>query len=75
MLGDVFPAGSGHDSSRALPAIWERSGDFAEQVSAIQTAAASLLEAAQAGDQDGIGEGLRGVFGTCRGCHTDFRAR
>ena len=75
MLGDVFPSGSGHETSRALPAIWERSGEFSEHVSTLQSAAAGLLEAARAGDEAGVGEGVRGVFGTCRGCHTDFRAR
>jgi len=75
MMGDVFPDGTAHAESRALASVWDSPGDFSEKVGTIQTAASQLLSAARANDMNGVGEALRAVGGTCRGCHTDFRAR
>ena len=75
MAGDAFPEGSGGEGSRALPAIWENQGGFMERVQALQSAAAQLDEAASSGDMDATMEAAGALGQTCRGCHTDFRAR
>jgi len=74
-LANAFPAGSAGPGSRALPAIWENRADFMNKVSAIQSAAQSLVTAAQSGDADAIGAALQQVQGTCQGCHQPYRAR
>jgi len=74
-LANVFPAGSGGAGSRALPAIWEDRDDFMDKVTAIQSASAALVSAAQAGDPDGVTSALQAVQGSCRACHQTYRAR
>lgn len=72
-LANVFPAGSGGEGSRALPAIWENRADFMNKVTAIQTAAAQLVTASRSGDADAISNALRAVQGTCGSCHDTYR--
>lgn len=73
-LANAFPANSVGPESGALPAIWEDRDTFMNQVTAIQTATVRLTEAAESGDAAAVGEALRAVQQTCRGCHQSFRA-
>ncbi len=73
-LANAFPAGSG-EHTRARPAIWENRNDFMDKVSAIQTASSRLVTAAHSGDSDAIAAAVQSVRGTCRDCHTTYRAR
>ena len=75
----LWPAGSdnetdGNARTRALPAIWETFPAIVEKADALKTAAADLVPAAGAGL-----ESLQGAMGavgeSCKGCHTDFRAK
>ncbi len=75
MLSDIFPAGSGGEGSRALPAIWEDAEGFAAVVAEMQAGAQRLADAAASGDMEATSEALRGVQQGCRSCHTNFRAR
>ena len=74
-LANAFPAGSDGPGSRALPAIWENRSDFMDKVSAIQSASAALVDAAESGDSGAIQSALQGVQGTCGACHQPYRAR
>ena len=74
-----WPAGSdnetdGNARTRALPAIWETFPAIVEKADALKAAAADLIPAAGAGL-----ESLQGAMGavgeSCKGCHTDFRAK
>ncbi len=75
MASDIFPAGSLGEGSRALPDIWEDAAGFGEALSAFQSAADALAEAARAGDMTGVGDAAAGLGRTCGGCHRPFRAR
>ena len=72
-LGNAFPAGSDGPGSRALPAIWENRSEFMNRVSAIQSATANLVTAAESGDATQVQEALSGVQATCSACHQPFR--
>lgn len=70
-LANAFPAGS--EGGRALPAIWSDRDGFMDRVTAIQTATAGLVEAAEAGNAEAVGAAMQAVRGTCAGCHQTFR--
>ena len=75
MTADIFPEGSDGEGSRALPEIWADAAGFGEALSAFQTAADGLAEAARAGDMAAVGDAAAGLGRTCGGCHRPFRAR
>ena len=68
-LANAFPEGSGGPGSRALPAIWENRMDVMNKVSAIQSETARLVQAAEAGDGDGIDAAMSAVQNACGSCH------
>ena len=74
-----WPAGSdnqteGNATNRALPAIWETFPAIVEKADALKTAAADLVPAA--GESLEALQGAMGAVGqSCKGCHTDFRAK
>jgi len=69
MLPEAFPANSGGEGSRSLPAIWSSSAEFAERVRAMRVAAAGLVEAARGGNAEAIGTAQTAVQQACAGCH------
>ena len=75
MASDIFPEGSDGEGSRALPEIWSDAAGFGEALSAFQSAADALAEAARAGDMTAVGDAAAGLGRTCGGCHRPFRAR
>lgn len=66
----LFPEGS--QGGDALEDIWENPDDFADKVSAFETAA-SDFQAAVAAD-DGIMQAFQQVGQACKSCHDDYRA-
>ena len=74
VVPDVFPASSDFGDTTALPAIWEKPGEFKAAVDAFTAAAAALPAAAAAG-----GDAYRAAFGalgkSCKGCQTNFREK
>lgn len=75
MASDIFPEGSLGEGSRALPDIWDDAAGFGEALSAFQSAADALAEAARAGDMTAVGDAAAGLGRTCGGCHRPYRAR
>ena len=79
MLSQLAPNGFAvegtHEDSRAKKAIWEDKEDFAEKVTAFQTASAALAEAAKTGDADKAKAAFGDAGKTCKGCHTDYRSK
>ena len=72
----LWPEGSDNESiddTRALPAIWEDLGDFADKHAALGEATAELEMVAG----DGL-DALRGAIGAvgnaCSACHDEYRA-
>lgn len=74
-MGKWFPEGSGVESSRAKPEIWDDKykEEFAQDITDLQAASVQLIAAVQSGDQGKIGAALQGTGKTCGGCHKQFR--
>ena len=75
-VGGGFPKGSGPESGRktdALPAIWERPGDFAKAADTLVGATRGLQSAAASNDLARVKAAAGQVGGTCKGCHDQFR--
>jgi cytochrome c556 len=75
--GPMMAAGTSNadlpGKTRALPAIWENPERYAELEEALREAVAGLV--AVAGDgADALGPAVTAVGGSCRACHSDFRA-
>ncbi len=74
----LFPAGSTQHPTEALPAIWEDWSGFEALAREMQTAAAALGQAAQAGGAEPSKAAMRhfrDTARTCKACHDDFRER
>jgi cytochrome c556 len=78
-LQQLFPEGTDKAAgleTAALPAIWEKWGDFEQVAMRFQEETAKLAEVAEAGDMAAIGQQL-GVVGKegCGACHESFREK
>lgn len=73
MLPEAFPAGSGGEGSRSLPAIWNDAPAFSARVRAMRVAAAGMVEAASNGSAEEIAAAQTAVQQACAGCHMQFR--
>jgi cytochrome c556 len=80
-LQQLFPEGTAKGAaagveSRALPAIWEKWGEFEQVAMRFQEETAKLAEVAQGGDMAAIGQQV-GVLGKegCGACHETFREK
>ena len=71
---EVFPAGSGVEKSKALPAIWENPDDFADAMNRLIEASDEMARAAKTGEMSEIGPAIQALGGSCKGCHDDFKA-
>lgn len=60
------------EDSDALPAIWEKPEQFAEEFDEFAAAAAGSSEAVKGG-QANVGAALQKLGGACKECHDDFR--
>jgi cytochrome c556 len=74
IAGHVFPETSRTGKTEALPAIWEKPGEFKKALGTFQTAAAQLAKVA-----DEAPSAMAGPFSNlakaCKGCHDDFRKK
>jgi cytochrome c556 len=78
-LQQLFPEGTDKAAgleTAALPAIWEKWGDFEQVAMRFQEETAKLAEVAEGGDMAAIGQQL-GVVGKegCGACHETFREK
>ncbi len=74
MALNAFPEATGGEGSRAMDAIWENWNDFLTKARALKEGADALAAAAGSGDMAAVDEAMSAVGGSCRGCHTDYRA-
>ncbi|NNF28962.1 MAG: cytochrome c [Gemmatimonadetes bacterium] len=74
MALNAFPEATGGEGSRAMDAIWENWDDFLTKARALKDGADALAAAASSGDMAAVDEAMSAVGGSCRGCHTDYRA-
>ncbi len=72
-IAGLFPEGSSSDSSRAKEGIWQNWEAFLASATALSTAADALAVAAEENNADAVKEHMQKLFGTCKGCHDQFR--
>ncbi len=74
-----FPAGTGPDTgvkTAAKREIWTRAADFRSEAAAFAAATRNLAAAAAKSSDPGVLEPqIRRVGGTCKSCHTAFKAK
>ena len=70
-----FAPGSEKGKTRAKPAIWENTDDFAQKLANFRSEAAALAEAANAGDKTATVEQFKQTGGTCKACHDNYKSR
>jgi len=70
----LFPKGSTTGKTKALPAIWEKSDEFAKDAKALKSAASELATAAKAGDDAAVTAKVKALGEACGSCHKAFRA-
>lgn len=76
-LAAFFPPGTDPNrvTTAALPAIWQRSADFAAAAQKLQREAAKLAAIAKSGDAPGFDAQFQRVNAACNQCHEQFRKR
>jgi len=67
----LFPKGSTHPESRAMPEIWEKWAEFEQSMKEMETKAAELASAAK--NKGDVGAAAKAMFGNCKSCHDGFR--
>ncbi|HEX9265229.1 MAG TPA: cytochrome c [Candidatus Binatia bacterium] len=70
----LFPAGSTSGKTKATPAIWEKSDDFAKAAKNLSKASGELAAAAKSGDDAAVNTKVKAVGEACAACHKQFRA-
>jgi cytochrome c556 len=70
----LFPKGSTTGKTKASPAIWEKSDDFAKAAKNLGKAAGELAAAAKTKDDAEIGVKVKALGDACGSCHKAFRA-
>jgi cytochrome c556 len=69
----MFPPGSTDHLSHAKPSIWERPGQFHEEMQRLHDASESLVAIAASGDRDKLNASFETLRDTCDSCHETFR--
>ena len=73
-IPSLFPKGSTTGKTKATPAIWEKSDEFAKLAKSLSKASGELAAAAKSKDDAAIAVKLKEVGETCSSCHKPFRA-
>ena len=76
-LAAFFPPGTdpNHVTTAALPAIWQRSAEFAAAAQKLQREAAKLAAIAKSSDTRAFDAQFERVGAVCNECHKQFRKR
>ena len=70
-----FAPGSEKGKTRAKPAIWENTDDFAQKLANFRSEAAALAAVADTGDKAATIEQFKQTGGTCKACHDNYKSR
>lgn len=70
---DAFKQEAVSEKSRAKTEIWSDWAGFEKAASRFETASAKLAEAA--GGKGDMGAAMKELFGSCKGCHKDYRKK
>lgn len=76
-LPSWFPAGSGPEAGKteALATVWQKPDEFKKDAVGFAAAAHATNLAAQSGKVDAVKASLAALGGSCKTCHTVFRAK
>ena len=75
MPWDGFDPSTKGEKSAALPAIWEKSGDFKQAAEHFENEAAKLAQVSKSGDESAVKAQIGAVGKSCGGCHEHFREK
>jgi cytochrome c556 len=75
MPWDGFDASTKGEKSAALPAIWEKAGEFKQAQERFENEAAKLVQVAKSGDEGAIKAQIGATAKSCGGCHENFRQK
>jgi cytochrome c556 len=70
----LFPKGSNVGKTKATPAIWEKSDEFAKAAKNLSKTSGELAAAAKSKDDSAVAEKFKAVGEACASCHKAFRA-
>lgn len=73
-IPSLFPKGSNVGKTKATPAIWEKSDEFAKEAKDLSKASNELASAAKSKDDAAIAAKVKAVGEACSSCHKQFRA-
>ena len=68
-----FPEDSESSDSDALADIWMDFEDFESKLVDFQKAAKNMNTAAQSGDKDAVGNAMKDLGKSCKGCHKKYK--
>lgn len=74
-IPSLFPKGSTTGKTKATPAIWEKSDDFAKAAQKLAKSAGEVASAAKAGNDADVAVKVKEMGATCGACHKPFRAQ
>ena len=75
MPWDGFDANTKGEKSAALPAVWEKPGEFKQAQERLESETAKLAQVAKGGDEAAIKTQMGAVGKACGGCHETFREK
>jgi cytochrome c556 len=75
MPWDGFDASTKGEKSAALPAIWEKPGEFKQAAERFETEAAKLVQVSKSGDEAAVKSQIAATAKSCGGCHETFREK
>jgi len=75
MPWDGFHESTKGEKSAALPAVWEKSGEFKQAGERLQGEISKLVQVAKSGDEGAVKAQIGAIGKACGGCHENFRQK
>lgn len=75
MPWDGFDPSTKGEKTRALPAVYDKSGEFKQAAERMQSEIEKLQSVAKGGDETSIKSQIGAVGKSCAGCHDNFREK
>jgi len=75
MPWDGFDPSTKGEKSAALPAVWEKSGEFKQAAERFENEAAKLVQVSKSGDEAAVKAQIGATGKACGGCHETFREK
>jgi|SRR4051812_8584016 cytochrome c556 len=75
MPWDGFDPSTKGEKSAALPAIWDKPGEFKQAAERFESEAAKLAQLSKSGDEAAVKAQIGATGKACGGCHETFREK